>query len=73
MNEARNNADFIVRACNNFEDVTESLKTLIEMAASVAGNWENGNLAFAVRNLDRVAEEAKAILRKADEWTDEPR
>ena len=34
------------------------LQSLIDMARSVALNWENGNLAEAVRNLQRVADEA---------------
>ncbi len=38
------------------------LHGVIEMARSVAGNWENGNLAHAVRNLQRVADEAEALL-----------
>jgi hypothetical protein len=38
------------------------LGRLIEIAGSVAGNWENGCLADAVNALARAAEEAKTAL-----------
>jgi hypothetical protein len=38
------------------------LGELVEMAASVAANWENGNLAEAVNNLARVARESNSVL-----------
>lgn len=43
----------------------ETLQALIEMAHSVAANWENGNLAFAVNNLGRIATEAETVVAEA--------
>ena len=42
--------------------LAEQLQVLVDMARSAAGNWENGNLADAVRNLQRVADEAETLL-----------
>lgn len=64
--EAKANAEFIVRACNSFTELTDACEGLIGMAESVVGNWESGDLAGAVRNLGRVAAEAKTILEKAN-------
>lgn len=59
--EAEANALLIATA----PELLESLESLTEMAESVARNWENGNLAEAVNNLGRVAQEAADIAHKA--------
>lgn len=42
------------------------LTGIVEMAKSVAANWESGNLDQAVRNLDRIATAAEVAIRKAE-------
>lgn len=46
-------------------ELLESLESLTEMAESVTRNWENGNLAEAVKNLGRIAHEAAEVAHKA--------
>ena len=41
------------------------LTGIVEMAKSVAANWENGSLDQAVRNLDRMAIAAEVAIQKA--------
>lgn len=41
------------------------LENIIEMSHSVAANWESGDLAAAVRNLDRIATAAELAITKA--------
>jgi hypothetical protein len=60
--EVEANARLIAKA----PDLAEQLQGLIAMARSVVGNWENGNLAEAVSNLQRVADEAEEVLNEAD-------
>lgn len=42
--------------------LADQLQEFIEIARAVTGNWENGNLAHAVRNLLCVANEAETLL-----------
>lgn len=62
--EWKANAEFIVRACNSHYELLEHLRNIVEMARSVSANWENGNLAQSVRNLDRIATTADTALAK---------
>lgn len=40
------------------------LKCIVEIAQSVSANWESGDLAHAVRSLDRIASAAQAIIER---------
>jgi hypothetical protein len=46
-------------------ELLRHLESIVEMSHSVAGNWENGDLATVVRNLDRIATAAETALAKA--------
>jgi len=59
--ESEANASLIATA----PELLESLESLTELAECVARNWENSNLAGAVKNLGRVAHEAAELARKA--------
>src|SRR5438067_2262202 len=56
--EAKANAEVIARA----PQLLQSLERLTEIAESVVGNWENGNLAEAVASLGRIAIDSKALI-----------
>lgn len=43
----------------------QQLAEMVAMAGSVSGNWENGDLVTAVNNLERIANEAKIVLKRA--------
>ena len=47
-------------------ELLEHLKNIVEMAHSVSANWENGDLASAVQNLDRIATAAEVAIAKAE-------
>ena len=47
-------------------ELLEHLKNIVEMARSVSANGENGDLAIAVRNLDRIATAAEGSIAKAE-------
>ncbi len=44
----------------------EHLRNIVEMAHSASAIWENGDLAFAARNLDRIATAAEMVIAKAE-------
>ena len=46
-------------------ELLEHIETIVEMAHSVSANWESGDLALAVRSLERVATSAEAAIAKA--------
>jgi hypothetical protein len=46
-------------------ELLRHLESLVEMAHCVTANWENGDLATAVRGLERIATEAKATILNA--------
>jgi len=46
-------------------ELFEHLKNIVEMAHSVSANCEKGDLALAVRNLDRIATAAETSIAKA--------
>jgi hypothetical protein len=46
-------------------ELLEHLCSMVAMAHSVSENWENGDLASAVRNLDRNATAAETAIAKA--------
>ena len=47
-------------------ELLEACETLVDIAGSVAGNWENGRaLAVAVQNLVRHAKAASGVIAKA--------
>ena len=48
-----------------YPELLRHLKGIVEMTHSVADNWESGDLAAAVRNLDRIATSAETALAKA--------
>ncbi len=47
-------------------ELLEHLHSIVEMAHSVSANWESGDLAFAVRNLERIATAAETAIAKAE-------
>ena len=49
----------------NKPQLLAALENLVELADSVAGNWESGSLAEAVRGLARSADEAREVVRRA--------
>jgi len=53
---------FLIAAAPELLETCEELRA---MAHAVARNWENGDLAVAVRNLVRVASSAAAAIAKA--------
>lgn len=54
-----------VRLISAAPELLDHLRSMLEMARSVAANWENGDLASAVRNLDRIAAAAEVAIAKA--------
>jgi hypothetical protein len=48
-----------------YPELLRHLKGIVEMAHSVADNWESGDLVDAVRNLDRIATAAEIALTKS--------
>lgn len=47
-------------------ELLDHLKHIVEMARSVSANWENGDLAVAVRNLERIASSAEVAIHRAE-------
>ncbi len=47
-------------------ELFDHLKNIVEMAHSVSANWESGDLADAVRNLNRIAITAEVAIHQAE-------
>lgn len=54
-----------VRLLQALPHLLEKLESLVELAESVAANWENGNLAASVASLSRSVQEAKTVIADA--------
>ena len=61
LRECEANAHLIAAA----PELLEHLENIVEMAHSVSANWESGDLAEAVRSLDRIATSAEVAIAKA--------
>ncbi len=60
--EAKTDAEFIVRACNNHHPLVSSLRRMTEAAGRVTACWERGDLATAVNDLRATNSEATLVL-----------
>lgn len=53
------------RAMTAGPELLDHLRSVVEMAHSVSAKWESGDLAHAVRSLERIATNTESVIERA--------